>query len=48
MRSAQQPASAAWGLKWRFLSVFWLLKLADWLHGECAHPCGVREERVDG
>jgi hypothetical protein len=27
------PASAAWSLKWRFLSVFWLLKLADWLHG---------------
>ncbi len=23
----------AWNLQWRFLSVFWALKLADWLHG---------------
>jgi hypothetical protein len=39
--AARSPSSAdgvkkenkAWNLQWRFLSVFWVLKLADWLHG---------------
>ena len=31
--SGVRKESKAWNLQWRFLSVFWVLKLADWLHG---------------
>jgi len=31
--SSEKKVNKAWDLQWRFLSVFWALKLADWLHG---------------